>query len=861
MKYNKTLVSTAVSMLLSCTINASVVYAQDVENDQKPLPPSAQSAVVEDQETEKISILGSRRTTNRSLLDVASPVEIISAKDLVRQGDTNAIDAMTSVIPSLNANREPISDAATLVRPINLRSLASDHTLVLVNGKRRHRGAVVGELVSGVNRGAQGVDVAPLFGASLKQIEVLRDGAAAQYGADAIAGVINFTLEDDPNARSITAQYGEAYEGDGETIEVSGTLGFHLGDDGFGVLSFQIKDAEPTSRGIQDGEGTNSGATALAVAGFPVENPVVVWGAPEVKNDYKVILNAGISLSDSTELYTFGNYATRDVDGSFYYRNPSNRSGVFTNNGNVLFADSTGAGCPIGALPTSSFADAQAFINSAPENCFAFQSRFPGGFTPRFGGNVKDHSLAVGLRGEIGRDMTFDVSVMQGTNNLQYKMFNSANASLGEASPLDFDLGAQIEKETVVNADFSSGYDMGILESDLNVAFGFQYHDESFEITPGQEESYIAGPFADQGFSVGSNGFQGFSPSVSGEFSRNSISAYVDLEADLTESLLLSTAIRYEDFSDFGDTVNGKISARYRINDIFAVRGAVSTGFRAPSVGQSNLQRAATNFNNGELEELLVVSSTSAFAAQFGGEQLEAEDARNLSLGLTADFDGFEFTIDLFNIEIENRIAQVTRQLDQNDRDTLVAAGVTEAGTVSQVSFFVNDFDTETRGVDIVASYPISWPSSTTKVTLAMNYTDTEVTKRGQTITNARAREVEESLPAYRTTLTVDHDFEPFNALLRVNYFDDAYESLFNDATLPIVTDGLFMVDAEISWSLDENFTLSIGAKNLLDEYPDEWETQGFTGRDGGFLGAIYPLNHPAGLGGGRYYLRVKADF
>jgi len=862
MKYNKTLISTAVSMLLSSTVGMSLVHAQEVKNEQTNAAEVTNEIAVEDQDVEKISILGSRRTSNRSLMDVASPVEIIDAKDLVRQGDTNAIDAMTSVIPSLNANREPISDAASLVRPVNLRSLAADQTLVLLNGKRRHRGAVVGEFVSGVNRGAQGVDVAPLFGAALKQIEVLRDGAAAQYGADAIAGVINFTLQDDPNIRTVTAQYGQAFEGDGETLEVSGSVGFHLGDDGFSVLSFQIKDAEPTSRGIQDGEGTNSGASALDAAGFPVANPVVVWGAPEVKNDYKFIINAGIPLTDTDELYTFGNYATRDVDGSFFYRNPSNRSGVFANGGNVLFADSTGAGCPVGALPTSSFADAQAFINSASDNCFAFQSRFPGGFTPRFGGNVKDYSLSVGVRGDINDNMTYDVSVIRGVNNLQYEMFNSVNASLGEASPLDFYLGAQIEKETVVNADFATGYEVGAFDSELNVAFGLQYHDESFEIVAGQEESYIAGPFVDQGFSVGANGFQGFSPSVAGEFSRDSVSAYLDLEADVTENLLISTAVRYEDFSDFGDTINGKLSARYRLDDTFALRGAISSGFRAPSVGQSNLQRAATNFNNGQLEELLVVSSTSPFAERFGGKQLEAEDARNLSFGLTADFDGFEFTVDLFNIEIENRIAQVTRELDQDDRDFLVGQGVGEAATVSQVSFFVNDFDTETSGVDIVASYPVDWSSgASTKITFAMNYTDTEVTKRGQTITDGRAREVEESLPAYRTTLTFDHSFEPFNALLRVNYFDESYESLFNDDSLPVVTDGLFMVDAEVSWAIDENFTVALGAKNLFDEYPDEWETQGFTGRDGGFLGAIYPLNHPAGLGGGRYYLRLRADF
>lgn len=811
---------------------------------------------------EEVTVLGSRRSDPRSALDAAVPIDVISTEELTRQGDTNAIDALTNVIPSLNASREPISDAATLVRPVNLRSLAADQTLVLVNGKRRHRGAVVGEFVSGTNRGAQGADVTPLFGAGLKQVEVLRDGAAAQYGSDAIAGVINFSLQDDPNIRKVTVQYGEAFEGDGEQKEISGAVGFPLGSgDGFGVIAFQAKDSEQTSRGIQDGDGTNSGATALAAAGFPVRNPVVVWGAPNVTDDYKLIFNAGLPIADNSELYFFGNYATRDVDGSFFYRNPTNRSGVFAAGGNVLFADSTGEGCPSGALPTSSFGEAQSFINSAPSNCFAFNSIFPGGFTPQFGGNVTDFSAAAGIRGEFSNGWDYDFSVLHGQNDLAYQIFNTVNASLGANSPLDFNLGSQIETETVFNADFSKGFEVEGLESDLNVAFGFQYHDEGFEITPGQLESYVAGPFTSQGFSVGSNGFQGFSPAVSGDFDRNSTSAYLDLEADVTERLLIGAALRYEDFSDFGDTTNGKLALRYRVSDYFSIRGAVSSGFRAPSVGQQNLQRAATNFNNGQLEELLVVSSTNPIAQRFGGRQLEAEDADNLSIGFTASIGALDLTVDYFDIDIEGRIAQITTQLGDQDRAELVAGGSPEAATVSQISFFVNDFDTNTSGIDIVANYPVQWANSDTNFTLAVNYTDTEVTNRGTTITDARAREVEESVPAYRATLSANHNFDPFNALFRINYYDDAFESLFNDETLPVETDGLFIVDAEVAWQVTDTVNVALGAKNLFDEFPDEWETQGFTGRDGGFLGAIYPLNHPAGLGGGRYYLRVQADF
>ncbi|NDW21556.1 TonB-dependent receptor plug domain-containing protein [Alteromonas hispanica] len=845
---NRTMLSMSVLMALSATAGFSgTVHAQEKQ--------------VEEELVEKIAVLGSRRAQSSSTMETASPIDIVDSDQLMRQGSTNAIDALTAVIPSLNASREPISDAASMVRPVNLRSLAADQTLVLVNGKRRHRGAVVGEFVSGVNRGAQGVDVTPLFGAALKRVEILRDGAAAQYGSDAIAGVINYALEDDPETRMITAQYGQSYYNDGETFEVSGSYGFHLGDKGFAVASFQAKDSGATSRGIQDGEGTNSGATALDAAGFPVADPVVIWGAPEVTDDYKFFLNSGYDINDNAQVYSFANYATRDVDGSFFYRNPTSRQGVFASGSNVLFADSTGEGCPVGPLPTTSFTDAQNFVNGAGDNCFAFFSQFPGGFTPRFGGSVEDFSIALGVKGELDNGLVYDFSVVNGENNLSYEIYNTVNASLGAASPNEFYLGAQIENETVVNADFSQAVEVDAFSSDLNIAFGLQYHDESFEITPGDEASYTAGEFVSQGFSVGSNGFQGFNPDISGKFSRNSTSAYVDFEADVTDSLLLGLAVRYEDYSDFGTTTNGKVSARYFLTDDVVLRGAVSTGFRAPSVGQSNLQRAATNFNNGQLEELLVVSTTSPFATLFGGGQLGPEDANNLSLGFTTRLGDLSLTVDYFNIEIENRIAQVTRELTTEQRDLLVAGGVAEAATVSQVSFFVNDFDTETSGVDVVADYPLDWDNAMTKLTLAVNYTDTKVTNRGETVTDARAREVEDALPDFRTTFTIDHTFEPFNALIRVNYYGEVFENLFNDESLPIVTPGLFLVDAEVSYDIDENMSVAIGAKNLFDEFPDEWETEGFTGRDGGFLGAIYPLNHPAGLGGGSYYMRFTANF
>lgn len=820
------------------------------------MPQAAWSQVEEDQ----IVVLGSRRAQPRSTLTAPVPVDVIRSEDLTAQGSTDIVDTLISIVPSLNANREPISDAATLVRPVNLRALPSDHTLVLVNGKRRHRGAVVGEFVSGVNRGAQGVDINPLFGASLKQVEILRDGAAAQYGSDAIAGVINYSLLDDPSVRNVTIQYGQSYKGDGTTIEVSGAVGFEIGDEGFITLAMQIKDQEATSRGVQDGAGTNSGASALGAAGFPVADPVVVWGQPDVKNNYNFAVNSAIPAGEG-EAYFFGTYSTREVDGSFFYRNPTNRGGVFANGGNVLFGDTTGAGgCPVGALPTSSIADAQSFIDSAPDNCFSFFNQFPGGFTPRFGGIVDDKAISAGFRGETDGGLSYDFSAGFGSNDVQYKISNTVNASLGPNTPTSFDLGAQTQSEVVANADFTYGVDMG-LASDLNIAFGAQYQTEEFEITAGDQASYIAGPLVSQGFSVGSNGFQGFSDKIAEAFDRDSIGVYLDLEADITDAFVLNGAVRYESFSDFGDTFNGKIAGLYQFNDAFAVRGSFSSGFRAPTLGQSNLRRASTGFANGELVEQLVIASTDPIAEFFGGGQLDPEKAKNISLGFTAALGDLTLTADYFNIKVDDRVALTGADITAADRATLIAQGNPEAATISNVQFFVNDFDTKTSGFDVVASYPLSSSMGDTNFTLAFNYNDTKVTNRGATIDDGRQREIEDALPSTRTTLSISHQADAFDGLLRINHYGKAYESLFNDGTLPVVTPSMFILDAEIGYEVADHFRVAVGAKNLLDTYPDEWETAGYTGRDGGFLGAIYPLNHPAGFNGGSFYVKLSSSF
>ncbi len=807
-------------------------------------------------ELEEVVIVGTRRD-GRSATDAPVPIDVLSGTEMEAQGSTDMLDVLSNVVPSYNVSREPISDAGTLVRPANLRGLPSDSTLVLVNGKRRHRGAVVGEFISGINKGAQGVDLAPIPGIAVKQVEVLRDGAAAQYGSDAIAGVMNFVLADDPTARKIQVSVGEYSKGDGSIAQISGLFGTQLGQDGFATVAFEAKETDPTSRGVQD-----TGAQALIDAGnTAIADPVVVWGTPEITDDYKLFFNAAVEARSGGEAYSFGSYATRDVDGSFFFRNPTNRSGIFSNDGgaSLLVADLTSDNS--GACSTNP-ADLQLVMDDP--DCFVFNEIYPGGFTPRFGGKVIDTSFTAGLRGEWSNGVTYDFSASMGQNEIQYQMRNSLNASYGPDTPTEFNLGAQVQSERLFNADFSYPIDVG-LNSDLNLAFGAQIHKEEFEIIAGDTASWAPGGFEEQGFGIGASGFQGFSSDVAGRFNRTSKAFYVDAEVDVAENWLMSTAVRFEDFEDFGNTSDFKVATRYDITDNISFRAAYSTGFRAPTVGQSNLRRASTSFENGELTESLTVSPTSEVALLNGGAQLEPEESTSLSFGVVMGLGPVDLTIDYFKIEVDDRISLKEETLDDADRAALADAGVINAATIQSAKFFVNDFDSETEGVDLVATLPIDSDWGNTNITLAYNWTETEVVAGGE-ISESRIRELEESLPENRATLTTLHTVGDWSFMVRGNYYDDAFEYVFNDTSVPVTTPSMFVVDAEVGYQITESIGVNLGAKNIFDETPDEWSVvrdngDVWTGRTPGFLGAIYPLNTPAGFNGAYYYLRLNAEF
>ncbi len=811
-----------------------------------------QSFAQAEEQIEEIITTGTRSKA-RSVEDSPAPVDVLSGEYFQNQGDTDLSNLIRNIVPSYNVNMQPISDAATIVRPANLRGLAPDHTLVLINGKRRHRAAVIYWLGNGISNGAQGPDISAIPSIALKQVEVLRDGAAAQYGSDAIAGVMNFILKDDSEGASIQAKYGQYQEGDGDQYSISGNIGLPLTDAGFANFSFEYGETDSTDRSVQRDD-----AAALVAAGnTSVLNPAQIWGSPEITDDLKLWGNLGLELGNGNEAYAHGNYSSKHVDGGFYFRNPNTRGAVFSadSGASLLIGDLSeargdgpangGAGCP--AVPIVADAPdpiALAAVFADPD-CFSFQEMFPGGFTPRFGGDVSDLAGTAGVRGEMDSGLRWDFSVGAGRNEVDFFIRNTVNASMGPSTPVSFDPGAYIQLENMYNLDF--GYSPS---DNTNIAFGAEYRKETFEVRVGQEESFQIGPLAEQGFSAASNGFPGFSNIAGGKFDRRNYGVYVDGEWEPTESLLFGAAVRFEDFDSFGTTTNYKLAANWRITDSFGARATVSTGFKAPTPGQSNAFNVSTEFdfvlndlvNNG------TVPSTTEVAQLRGGQPLSPEDSLNYTAGVFFNVGGLDVTLDYFFIEVQDRLnLSQNFQLTQQEIDDLIAAGVTSAGNLQNFRFFTNDFDTETKGFDIVATYPFETGLGDTNLSLAFNNTTTEVVKRGVTVDDARVRQIEEGTPETRWNLSANHMANNFRFLARVSYFDDWWDSEDGQKY-----SGKNLLDLEAGYTFNDSLSVVLGAQNVLDETPDE-----NPGAAGG-VGNRYSQFSPFGFNGAYWYLRLN---
>jgi iron complex outermembrane recepter protein len=811
------------------------------------------------QPIEEVVVTGTRRQ-DRSASDSPVPIDVIGGDDFARQGNTDMDELLRTLIPSYNVNPQAISDAATLIRPAKLRGLPPDSTLVMVNGKRRHRAAVISFLGDGTADGSQGPDISVIPGIAIKQVEVLRDGASAQYGSDAIAGVINFVLRDDAEGGTVEARWGEHYAGDGQSRQLAANIGLPLTAAGFANFSAEVKTVDPTSRSVQRGD-----AAALVAAGnTSVRDPAQVWGSPEIKDDFKLFGNLGLDLGNGSEAYAFGNWAQREVEGGFFFRNPNTRAGVFggSDPDTILVANLNPAAgaCPVVPIVNNVPSAAALAAVRAQANCFAFNQIFPGGFTPSFGGSIDDSSIAGGVRGLLDNGVRYDVSASVGRSEVEFFINNTINpnlAGLKENIPTSYKPGSYIQTDRLLNLDLSYPVTIEGFHSPLNVAGGLEFRKEIFEIKNGDANSFAIDPILSaQGFGIGSNGFPGFQPQDAGKNDRGSIAAYVDLEADVTDQFLLGLAARYEDYDDFGDTLNGKISARFQATETFAVRGAVSTGFRAPTVGQANVRNVTTAFTDGELQDEATLPPDNPVAVALGATPLDPEESVNFSFGVVFDVGPVAVTVDYFNIEVTDRIALTsTLPLSDQQRQDLLNAGVTDALSISGARFFTNDFDTTTRGIDLVATYPLELFGGQTQFSFVGNWTKTEVDSFNPDIIGpTRVRQLEESLPETRFALTANHSQGPIQGMLRVNYFGSFYEAHLDDGDLPINGDAAFTVDLELGYDFTENITVIGGAQNLLDE-------RGTKNPWADIVGSKYSQLSPFGYNGGYYYLRALYSF
>ena len=818
-----------------------------------------------EKDVERIAVVGSR-SAPRSVAESPVPVDIVGGDELGKSASSDMLDMLQGAVPSFNVRQQPISDAGTLIRPVNLRGLSSDSTLVLLNGKRRHRASVIAFQGGGVNDGSQGPDISVIPGVALKQVEVLRDGAAAQYGSDAIAGVMNFVLKDDADGGSLSVKHGEYYEGDGTSTIVDGNIGLPFTDDGFANLSFQLKNADATSRSVQRPD-----AQGLIDAGNThVPDPAMIWGNPEIKDDITLFGNIGLDLGNDKEFYLFGNYSERDAEGGFYYRNPHNRSNVYSiDDGATLLvgdiAQSMGAARTCAVVPANvpnvlDTAAYQAMV--ADPNCFAMNQIMPGGYTPRFGGNITDTSLTMGTKGEIKSgflaEWYYDLSGSVGRSASTFSLNNTLNPSLGLSTPVDFKTGGYTQLEKSFNFDIVKEIEAGF-DQPLNVALGAEWREESFEITAGEEASWKAGPFSPQGFNIGSHGFKGFGPEAQGINTRRSYGLYADLEAQVTDDLLLGAALRYEDFTTFGDTLNYKLTAQYVLTDEISLRGSHSTGFRAPTVGQANVVNTATSMVEGELIQSFTAPPTDPLAAFYGGKELTPEESVSYAVGVVFNSGDFFMTADYYNIEVTDRIAQ-SSQIDVNPADytALEAAGVDNPALISAVTYFANDFDTTTQGIDLVANYGMELMGGDTQLSLAYNWTDTHVDQYNPFTTNqGKIDRLEDGIPAHRGTLTMSQSWEDISMFVRANYFGEYYAT-HADGTTPEeseMADSAITFDAEVSYFFSDSLTFSAGAMNIFDQEAQKVQAAN------DWSGAIYYESGPFDYNGGYYYVKATYNF
>ena len=791
------------TVILAAATAMSVVQAAYAQTD------AAMSA-----DGDTIIVTGTRRV-DRTAIQSSTPIDVISRDALQGTVSEELTDELQQLVPSFNVQRLPAADGLAFVRPATLRGLSPDQTLVLVNGKRQHRSALLG------TRGAQGVDLAQIPTFAIGRAEVLRDGAAAQYGSDAIAGVINLMLDDKPGFAAF-GQAAQYYEGDGDLYRGGVKAGIELPNEGYLIGTFEYSDAKATSRSIQRPDAIAFQATNPALE---LRDPVTRWGQPD-REAWRLVLNSQLGLNDIVKLYAFGIYGQSTQLTDFNWRNP---------------ADSVFKVTP--AYPG-----------------FDLRSLYPAGFTPRFGQKDKDATAVGGVRGALDSGFSWDLSAGYGRNRINYFMHDSINASFGSDSPTSFDNGSLTQEEFNLNLDFVYPIAIAGMAEPLNLAFGGERRRETYKIGAGDPFSYGVGPAAQYGVPSGSSGFPGYNPDQEGSFGRTSHAGYVDIEIQPIEALTLGAAGRVEDYADFGTNFSWKGTARFEPVKGFALRGGYSTGFRAPTPGQSNYTRTSQGLDTNTLQVYTtgLLSPNNAIAQLLGALPLQPEKSKNISLGVAlAPAPGFTFTADYYNIRVNNRFGQSRSfTLTADQRAALIAQGVPGAESITTVSYYTNAFDTRTQGVDLVASY--LWrlgDDQSLRFTAAYNLNDTKVLRASSAISSLERINIEDRLPEQAANFGAEYRAGPFSINARVRWYDEWTDAQFQSSADLIQTfSPETFVDLSASYTFAGLYTLTVGAENLFDNYPDKASFQASRG-------LVYSRNAPYDTDGGLYYARIGVKF
>lgn len=795
-----------VAILSSVSLNLSAAAQQAPEESQ---------AQVE----EVLQVVGSRLSL-RTATDGTAPIDIISGEDLAATGITETGKALQYAVPSFNFPSSSITDGTDAVRPASLRGLSPDHTLVLINGKRRHSSALV-HLNGTTGRGSSNADLNAIPIAAIKRIEVLRDGAAALYGSDAIAGVINIVLKDNAKGGVANLQLGQTHQGDGEQWKLTGSHGFAVGEDGSLTLSAELHHKNRTNRAGNDPRQQYpllpNGELDPREATFDRQNFHV--GDGEYENA-ALFANFEIEVGDTARFYAFGGVSDRTSESGAFYRR---------------------------ALQSNTLTEI-----------------YPDGFLPILAPDVKDYSAYLGYEWALGA-WTFDVSAGYGLSEFQYNVENSLNASLGpQLTPTEFNAGTLENNETNVTID-AQRFVPFFNNSDLSVAMGVSYRANTYKVIAGEEASYIDGGY--QNRPAGSQGFTGFTPESEVDRSRDNTGVYVEAENQLTSDFLWGAAVRHEDYSDFGTNTSWKLSGRYDITDRLAIRSTANTGFRAPSVQQLYFTNISTLFvdrGNGPVPEQSGTFnniSTVADALQIGN--LQPEESESLSLGLVWNgFEGLTVTVDAFQIEIQDRIILSG---DVTPADSAIVADALANTNAENARFFVNAVDTTTKGIDIVVSQQFDLGTyGDLQGQLAYGYNDTEIDAINlpplldgldDTLFDQQEQiRMTESVPSSSGSLGLTHERGNWSTHLQVSYFG-TYDIYYSSGTETYGPDWITDVTVNYHWS--DKVTVSLGAQNVFSDYPD------MRSEGNQFNGIFkYPLtNSPIGFNGGYFFTELRYTF